>query len=119
MLGGEVFVPKIPSMKMTDLAEALAPACERTHIGIRPGEKLHEVLLSEDEARHSVELADSYVITPMHPWWKGETVPEGKSLPEGFRYGSDNNSEWLTKQQLGELIDESGVDSAAQSALAD
>src|SRR5215467_13333239 len=85
MMGGEVFVPKIPSMKMTDLADALAPECEHTHIGVRPGEKLHEVLLSEDEARHSVELADSYVITPMHPWWKGETVPAGKPLPEGFR----------------------------------
>jgi UDP-N-acetylglucosamine 4,6-dehydratase len=119
MLGGEVFVPKIPSMKMTDLADALAPECERTHIGIRPGEKLHEVLLSEDEARHSVELADSYVITPMHPWWKGETVPAGKPLPEGFRYGSDNNCDWLTKRQLEELISEPGVNSAVQATMAD
>jgi len=106
MLGGEVFVPKIPSMKMTDLADALAPGCKQETIGIRPGEKLHEVLLSEDEARHSVELQDCYVITPAHPWWKGQTVPDGTPLPEGFRYASDTNTDWLTHEQLGELMGE-------------
>ena len=106
MMGGEVFVPKIPSMKMTDLADALAPGCERTAIGIRPGEKLHEVLLSEDEARQSFELEDCYVITPSHPWWKGQVVPEGKPLPEGFRYASDTNTDWLTQAQLRELTGE-------------
>jgi UDP-N-acetylglucosamine 4,6-dehydratase len=101
-------------MKMTDLADALAPGCERVSIGIRPGEKLHEVLLSEDEARHSLELDDCYVITPSHPWWKGQVVPEGKALPEGFRYASDTNTEWLTQDQLGELIGAS----AQQTVLA-
>jgi len=91
---------------MTDLADAVAPGCQRTAIGIRPGEKLHEVLLSEDEARHSLELEDCYVITPAHPWWKGQVVPEGKPLPEGFRYASDTNTEWLTQAQLGDLIGE-------------
>jgi UDP-N-acetylglucosamine 4,6-dehydratase len=106
MQGGEVFVPKIPSMKMTDLAEALAPGCHHESIGIRPGEKVHEVLLSEDEARHSVELPDCYTITPSHPWWKHEAEPVGSPLPEGFRYASNTNSEWLTHQQLAALIGE-------------
>lgn len=106
MDGGEVFVPKIPSMKVIDLAKAMAPDCEITQIGIRPGEKLHEVLLSEDEARHAIELDDSYLITPVHPWWKGQTVPSGRPLSPGFRYTSDNNTEWLNMDQLRALVDE-------------
>jgi len=106
MQGGEVFVPKIPSMNLTDLATAIAPGCEVVNVGIRPGEKLHESLLSEDEARQSVELEDSYVITPMHPWWSGHGETQGKRLPEGFRYSSDNNSEWLTIDQLRQLVNE-------------
>ncbi len=106
MDGGEVFVPKIPSMKVIDLAKAMAPDCEITQIGIRPGEKLHEVLLSEDEARHSIELEDSYLITPVHPWWKGQAVPSGRPLPAGFRYTSDNNTDWLNMDQLRALVDE-------------
>jgi UDP-N-acetylglucosamine 4,6-dehydratase len=109
MDGGEVFVPKIPSMKVIDLAQAMAPDCKITQIGIRPGEKLHEVLLSEDEARHSIELEDSYLITPVHPWWKGQTVVSGGPLPPGFRYTSDNNTEWLDMDQLRALIDEEDV----------
>jgi UDP-N-acetylglucosamine 4,6-dehydratase len=104
MQGGEVFVPKIPSMKVTDLAEAIAPGCEMVNVGIRPGEKLHETLVSEDEARHSVELEDSFVIAPMHPWWKGHGEIAGRQLPEGFRYSSDNNPQWLTVDQLRELV---------------
>ena len=77
MHGGEIFVPKIPSMNMMDLAEAIAPGCEIETIGIRPGEKLHEVLVSEDEARNTVELEDMYVIQPSHPWWKGENWKNG------------------------------------------
>lgn len=100
MAGGEVFVPKIPSMRITELAEAMAPDCVIEDIGIRPGEKVHEVLLSEDEARHSVELDDRFVIAPAHTWWKDQPELEGRPLPEGFRYTSDNNSEWLTMQEL-------------------
>ncbi|MGB7759575.1 MAG: UDP-N-acetylglucosamine 4,6-dehydratase (inverting) [Bryobacteraceae bacterium] len=106
MQGGEVFVPKIASMRMTDLARAMAPNCVIEEIGIRPGEKLHEVLLSEDEARHSVELEDRYVIAPAHPWWKDQPAPLGAPLPEGFRYSSDNNTKWLTRDELLEFAGE-------------
>jgi UDP-N-acetylglucosamine 4,6-dehydratase len=112
MEGGEVFVPKIPSMRIMDLAQATAPECEVRCIGIRPGEKLHEVLLSEDEARHSIELETGFVIMPMHPWWKGYAQPTGKTLPEGFRYASDTNTEWLTVEQIRALsTDAAGVPS--------
>ncbi len=70
MHGGEIFVPKIPSMRLVDLAEAVAPGCLVEYIGIRPGEKLHEVLVSEDEARNAVELDEMYIIQPSHPWWE-------------------------------------------------
>ena len=100
MVGGEVFVPKIPSMKMTDLARAIAPGCEIRQIGIRPGERLHEVLLSEDEALHSVELDDRFVILPVHPWWNGHAETAGNPLPEGFRYDSETNTQWLSEGEL-------------------
>jgi len=105
MHGGEVFVPKIPSMNIMDLAAAIAPECEITHMGIRPGEKLHEVLLSEDEARSALELENLFVIEPLHPWWDGQKYPQGKKLPEGFRYGSDNNPDWLKLEQLRSLVE--------------
>ena len=111
MVGGEVFVPKIPSMRMTDLASAIAPGCEIEVIGIRPGEKLHEVLLSEDEARNSIEQNDRFVIAPAHPWWKGQTQPEGNALPDGFRYDSETNAQWLSEKQLLEMVRESDRDS--------
>ncbi len=104
MHGGEVFVPKIPSMNIMDLAHALAPECTVDNIGIRPGEKLHEVLLSEDEARSTVELEDMFVVQPLHPWWDDAQLPEGKKLPEGFRYGSDNNDVWLKVDDLRALL---------------
>lgn len=106
MAGGEVFIPKIPSIRIVDLARAIAPDCEIQEIGIRAGEKVHEVLLSEDEARHSVEIDDRYVITPMHPWWKDQPIPLGSPLAEGFRYASDTNCDWLTAEQLLEFGDE-------------
>jgi UDP-N-acetylglucosamine 4,6-dehydratase/5-epimerase len=105
MHGGEICVPKIPSMKITDLAEAVAPECRHDHIGIRPGEKLHEVLLSEDEARQSVELEDMYVILPLHPWWRVEHFNGADKLPDGFRYSSDTNSQWLSVKDLGKMIE--------------
>jgi UDP-N-acetylglucosamine 4,6-dehydratase len=106
MAGGEVFVPKIPSMKMMDLAKAIAPNSEIEVIGIRPGEKLHEVLLSEDEARHSIEQKDRFVIMPTHPWWKGQTQPEGKPLMDSFRYDSETNTKWISGQELLEMVGE-------------
>ncbi len=102
MHGGEIFVPKIPSMKLVDMAEALAPGCETRYVGIRPGEKLHEVLVSEDEARHTLELDDMYVIQPAHAWWKQENWKDARPLPDGFRYASDNNPQWM---ESGEFLD--------------
>jgi UDP-N-acetylglucosamine 4,6-dehydratase len=105
MHGGEIFVPKIPSMRLVDLAEAVAPGCAVEYIGIRPGEKLHEVLLSEDEARDTVELDEMYIIQPSHPWWKKGNWVQARELPQGFRYTSDRNEQWLTNEQLQELIE--------------
>jgi UDP-N-acetylglucosamine 4,6-dehydratase len=106
MQGGEVFIPKNPSMRIMDLARALAPECETKTIGIRPGEKLNEVLISEDEARHTVEMDDHYVVLPAHPWWRSDNWQAGRRLPEGFRYGSDNNSRWLSEDELKNLVKE-------------
>ncbi len=105
MQGGEVFVPKIPSMKMVDLAAVIAPEAEIKIIGIRPGEKLHEVLISEDEARTTVELADMYVVQPAAALWFGHSWSEqGKALPDGYHYASDNNPEWLSVTEIQEMI---------------
>jgi UDP-N-acetylglucosamine 4,6-dehydratase len=106
MRGGEIFVPKIPSMKLIDMAEAVAPGCQVECIGIRPGEKLHEVLLSEDESRSAVETDDMYVVQPNHSWWHRENWKQARPLPEGFRYTSDGNEQWLTADELFELIEE-------------
>jgi UDP-N-acetylglucosamine 4,6-dehydratase len=104
MHGGEIFVPKIPSMKLVEMAEAVAPGCNVEAIGIRPGEKLHEVLLSEDEARNTREMDDMFVIQPTHPWWRKENWKHARPLPDGFRYTSDNNPQWLSAEDLYELI---------------
>ena len=112
MHGGEIFVPKIPSMRMIDLAECIAPGCEIETIGIRPGEKLHESLLSEDEARNAIEVEGMYVIRPAHPWWKNENWVNGRALPDGFRYTSDTNSDWLTPERLQALVASSEPDSS-------
>jgi UDP-N-acetylglucosamine 4,6-dehydratase len=105
MEGGEVFVPKIPSTTVVDLAKAIAPDAEIEIIGIRPGEKLHEDLLSVDEARHSVELETMFVVQPVEAGWFGYSWQnKGKTLPEGFSYTSDNNSEWLDLKGIKEYI---------------
>jgi len=104
MHGGEIFVPKIPSMKLVDMAEALAPGCAVEHIGIRAGEKLHEVLVSEDEARHTLELDDLFVIQPAHSWWRVGNWKQGRPVPEGYRYGSDTNTDWLTAADLYAIV---------------
>lgn len=106
MNGGEVFIPKIPSMSIPELARAVAPESEVEYVGIRPSEKLHEILVSEEEARHTVELNDMFVVQPTHPWWSNSNFENGVSLPEGYRYASDNNSLWLTVQELRDLVKE-------------
>src|SRR5256886_16955165 len=100
MLGGEIFVPKIPSMRVTDLAEAIAPGGKRKVTGIRPGEKLHEVLLTEEEAIHAREFDDHFVIEPEQPFWSREKSRAGKTLAAGFRCTGDGHSEWLTLAPL-------------------
>ena len=105
MEGGEVFVPKIPSTKVVDLARAIAPEAEINIIGIRPGEKLHEDLLSDDEARHTIELDQMYVIQPAEAVWFGYSWKDrGTTLPEGFSYTSDNNTEWLDVEGIKQYI---------------
>ncbi len=104
MLGGEVFVPKIPSMNITDLAKAIAPEAELEVVGIRPGEKLHEMLISEDEARSALEREDMYVVTPTVTLWQRDLKYEGKPLPDGFHYASDTNPNWLDVEQIVEMI---------------
>ena len=104
MQGGEIFVPKIASMKLLDMAQAVAPNFEIECMGIRPGEKLHEVLLAEDEARNSVETEEMFVIQPAHTRRQKEDWREGIPVAEGFRYASDSNSEWLTAEDLYTLI---------------
>lgn len=102
MQGGEIFVPKIPSMRVTDLAEAIAPDAKRKVVGIRPGEKLHEALLSADEARHTVERKTSYMIMPEYASWT-DNWPK-PNVKEGFCYSSETNTEWLTKEQLKAML---------------
>ncbi len=105
MSGGEVFVPKIPSMKVVDLARAIAPKARVSAIGIRPGEKLHEVLISEDEARNSIELDSMYLVKPPETLWERSLHYEGKSLPDGFHYSSDSNTQWLDVAGIRKLVE--------------
>jgi UDP-N-acetylglucosamine 4,6-dehydratase len=105
MHGGEVFVPKIPSTKLIDLANVIAPDAELEVIGIRPGEKLHEVLIHEDEARSTVELEDMFIVQPTTELWFGhEWQVRGHQLPDGFRYASDTNPDWLTIEQIHQMV---------------
>lgn len=106
MHGGELFVPKIPSMKMTDLARAISPECELDIIGIRPGEKLHEVMISEDDARSTLEFDNHYVIQPEFGWWTRHhsKLTGGRPCPENFRYSSEINPHWLSVDELRTII---------------
>jgi UDP-N-acetylglucosamine 4,6-dehydratase/5-epimerase len=105
MKGGELFVRKNPSMRIADLARAIGgDACELKVIGIRPGEKLHEVMISEDDARHTIEFPDHYVIQPEFPWWGSSAEQGGDPVDPSFRYSSDQNSEWLTRRDLVDMI---------------
>jgi UDP-N-acetylglucosamine 4,6-dehydratase len=110
MQGGEIFVPKISSMKIVELAKAIGPKLELRAIGIRPGEKLHETLITEDEARNTIDCGDHYVIKPAISYWKGPSgdIP-GKSVPEGFSYTSDNNDQWISGEALVKMINDNRV----------
>ncbi len=105
MFGGEVFVPKIPSTTITDLAHAVAPDARIDIIGIRPGEKLHEVLISEDENRNAIELEDMFVVQPAEALWFGrEWEKRGKTLASDYRYASNTNDQWLSVDQIRKLV---------------
>ena len=104
MYGGEIFIPKIPSMKIMDMVEAIAPGCKVEYTGIRPGEKINECLLAEDESRYAFEFDDFFVIQPEYPFWIKEKQKEGKPLPGEFRYTSDKNDRWLTTKELQDMI---------------
>ena len=106
MQGGEVFVPKIPSMRIMDLVEAVAPGCDAEFVGIRPGEKLHEVLIARDESRYTLELENMFVIQPLHPWWQLANWSQSEPLSDGFKYSSDTNTQWLTIEELRQMIEE-------------
>jgi UDP-N-acetylglucosamine 4,6-dehydratase/5-epimerase len=106
MQGGEIFVPKIPSMHIMELVKAVAPDCEVDFIGIRPGEKLHEILISEDESRQALEFDDKFVIEPLYPSWTPAKSWEGGKRPRpGFRYSSETNDKKLSLDEMKALAD--------------
>lgn len=105
MAGGEVFIPKIPSTRVVDLAEAIAPGVSIRYTGIRPGEKLHEMLITSDEARHTYDMDWCYVVVPEHPFWGTRATSHSTRVDKEFYYSSDTNTEWLDVNQLRELLD--------------
>jgi UDP-N-acetylglucosamine 4,6-dehydratase len=114
MHGGEIFVPKIPSMNILDLAEAIAPGCPTKIVGIRPGEKLHEVMVPEDDARHTVAYDEYFAILPAFSGWESEAYMNtngGKPCPDRFRYSSDSNDRWLSVEQLRMMLQQVEIES--------
>jgi UDP-N-acetylglucosamine 4,6-dehydratase len=104
MTGGELYVPRIPSMKVTDLAQAIAPGAAMHDVGLRPGEKLHEEMISPDEGRRALMLEDRFVVQPDLGSW-GWTPPVGAvPVPDGFVYRSDKNDQWYTREQIAEIV---------------
>jgi UDP-N-acetylglucosamine 4,6-dehydratase len=108
MHGGELFVPKIPSADIMTVVQAVAPGCEIDDIGIRPGEKLHELMISTDDARRTRDMGSHYQIEPEFPWWNGHRNV-GTPVPEGFSYASDNNPEKLSVVQVRALLESIGL----------
>ena len=107
--GGELFVPKIPSYKITDVAEAIAPNCKQEIVGIRPGEKIHEEMITSSDSFNTYDLGKYYVILPQtHDWSRQEFVEHfnAKKVAEGFNYNSGTNEEWLTVENIRSLIKE-------------
>ena len=116
MQGGEVFIPKLPSMKVVDLAKAVAPQATIKVTGIRPGEKLHEALLTPEESRHTRDHGDHYVIEPEHGFWSLKASATGTPVPENFAYTSDGNESWLDVAALQQLIAEPALGRQASTA---
>ena len=105
MEGGELYVPRIPSMKVVDLAEAIAPGAAQHEVGIRPGEKLHEEMIAPDDSRRTVRLGDRYVVMPYVGGWGYETPADGEAVADGFAYQSDTNDQWLSVEDIRELLE--------------
>lgn len=103
--GGETFISKIPSFKVTDLVQAMLPGCKMPEVGIREGEKLHEIMVTMEDSMNTYEYDKHFIIYPQMVWSEQKKViPTGKRVPEGFSYSSDNNTEWLTVEQIQELL---------------
>lgn len=104
--GGETFISKIPSFRVTDLAEAMAPACKMKEVGIREGEKLHEIMVTREDSAMTYEYEKHYIIYPHYNWWEEERVlPGGKKVEDGFAYSSGTNTQWLDTTQLRERLE--------------
>ncbi|MDQ6718133.1 MAG: UDP-N-acetylglucosamine 4,6-dehydratase (inverting), partial [Gemmatimonadota bacterium] len=104
MHGGELFVPKIPSTDIITLAKAMAPECEYEILGIRPGEKLHELMIGEDDARRTRDMGDYYVIEPDFPWWDRSRLEHGSNVEDGFSYRSDTNPQRLSVEEVKDVL---------------
>ncbi len=123
MSGGEIFVPKIPSMRVPDLARAIGPHCKLKEIGVRPGEKLHEVLIPFDEARNTLEYSGHFTVHPAFSWWKQEEHrfdkgEEGAKVGQNFQFRSNTNSHWLTSDDLREILQEERLDARVHEPAA-
>jgi UDP-N-acetylglucosamine 4,6-dehydratase len=103
MTGGELYVPRIPSMHVVDLAKAIAPGAEVIEVGIRPGEKLHEEMISAEDSRRTIRQPDRYVVMPTLAEW-GFVEPAGEQVPDGFSYTSDTNDLWLTVDDIRRML---------------
>lgn len=106
MQGGELFVPRIPSMRILDLVEAVAPGAPTHEMGVRPGEKLHEEMIAADDSRRTLRFPDRYVVTPVVASWGYQPPVGGEPVEDGFNYRSDNNDLWLSVEEMRALIDE-------------
>ena len=108
MRGGEIFVPKIPSMRITDLAKVLAPSLEQKITGIRPGEKLHEVMITSEDSRTTLDLGDRYVIEPAISLWGRQSLKDigGIEVDEGFSYSSETNEIWIDREMFFSMLEE-------------
>ena len=109
MTGGELYVPRIPSMKIMDLAEAIAPSARTVEVGIRPGEKLHEEMISLEDARRTVRRSDRYVVQPTLALWGGFVEASGEPVPDGFSYTSDSNDQWLSVDDLRRILSDLSI----------
>lgn len=109
--GGETFISKIPSFKVTDLAKAMLPNCKLKEVGIRPGEKLHEIMVTREDSLNTYEYDNHFIIYPQVNWWnESRIIPGGKRIDDGFMYSSDNNTEWYSVEDLKKLLDEQYYD---------